>query len=79
MFRALYVSDLEFHTICTVSIGELHKDTDADWVLPDPTEVLATIITFNRFDEYDESHNGADGDSKRKYKVLPVPRSDLLG
>lgn len=80
MFRALKVSGLPDNTVYTVKIGEDHKLTDADWILSDPTEVIATIMTLNRSDgDYEESHNGPNGDSKRNSKVLPVPRSYLLG
>lgn len=80
MFRALQVSGLPPNRVYTVRIGEDHKPTDADWILSDPTEVIATIMTLNKSDEdREEGHNGPNGDSKRNSKALPVPRSYLLG
>ena len=80
MFRALRTSSLPNDTVYTVSIGEDQKLTDADWRLSDPTEVIATIMMLNRFDEdHEEDSSGQNSDGKRSSKVLPVPRSYLLG
>ena len=80
MFRALRVSGLPNDTVYSVSIGEDQKLTDADWILSDPSEVVATIMTLNKSDEdYERNCSGENGDSKRNSKVLPVPRSYLLG
>ena len=74
MFRALRVSGLPNDTVYSVSIGEDQKLTDADWILSDPSEVVATIMTLNKSDE-DHERNCSGENSK----VLPVPRSYLLG
>ena len=80
MFRALRDSGLSQNTIFSVTIGESQKLTDANWILSDPNEVIATTIMLNESDRYDRlegtKHNG---NSKRNSKVLPVPRSYLLG
>ena len=80
MFRALSVSGLPNGTVFTVTISEDQKLTDADWILPAPTEVIATIMMLN---DSDGCYEGEDivqsGNSKRNSKVLPVPRSYLLG
>lgn len=80
MFRALRYSGLPENTVYSVTIGESQKLTDADWILSDPTEVIATIMMLNESDGY----SGGDGtgqsdNSKRNSKMLPVPRSYLLG
>lgn len=79
MFRALRDSGLPQDTVYSVTIGESQKLTDADWILSDPTEVLATIMMFNETD----GHSGGEGTrqdgKKRNSNVLPVPRSSLLG
>ena len=80
MFRALRVSGLPSDTVFSVSIGEEQKLTDANWTLSDPTEVIATIMRLNNSDERSEGDcSWQSGDSKRNNKVLPVPRSYLLG
>ena len=80
MFRALSVSGLPNGTVFTVAIGEDQKLTDADWILPDPVEVIATIMMLNKSDENCEGEDILQsGNSKRNSKVLPVPRSYLLG
>lgn len=80
MFRALRDSDLPKNTLYSVTIGESQKITDADWILSDPTEVVATIMMLNESDEYIRGkETRQNGDSKRNSRVLPVPRSFLLG
>ncbi|CAD6572669.1 MAG: threalose-6-phosphate phosphatase [Alectoria sarmentosa] len=77
MFRALRDSDLPKNTVFSVTIGESQKLTDADWILSDPTEVVATIMMLNESDGYIGGEDtGQSGSSNR---VLPVPRSFLLG
>ena len=79
MFRALRTSGLPKHRVYSVTIGESHKLTDADWILADPTEVVATIMTLNVSDGHvGDEGTGQLGNSKRNSKVLPVPRSYLL-
>lgn len=80
MFRALRNSGLPKNTVYSVTIGESQKLTDAEWILADPTEVLATIIMLNESDAcVGGEDNGQHGDSRRNSKVLPVPRSYLVG
>lgn len=80
MFRALHDSGLPKNTVYSVTIGESQKLTDADWILSDPTEVIATIMMLNGSDRYiREEGTGQNGNSKRNSQVLPVPRSYLLG
>lgn len=80
MFRALRDSGLPKNTVYSVTIGESQKLTDADWILSDPTEVIATIMTLNGSDRYTgEQVTGQNGNNKRNSQVLPVPRSYLLG
>ena len=50
MFRVLRTSGLPKHTVYSVTIGGIQKLTDADWILADPTEVVATIMTLNDSD-----------------------------
>lgn len=80
MFRALRHSGLPDKTVYTVTIGDSQKLTNADWILSDPTEVIATIMMLNGSDRYsEEEDDGHNGHSKRSSKVLPIPRSYLLG
>ncbi|KAF6234231.1 hypothetical protein HO173_007651 [Letharia columbiana] len=80
MFCALRDSGLSKDTVYSVTIGESQKLTDADWILSDPTEVIATIRMLNESDGYiGGGGTGQNGNSKRDSKVLPVPRSYLLG
>ena len=80
MFRALRIAGLPNNTVYSVSIGEDQKLTDADWILSDPIEVIATIMTLNKSDEhYEGDQTGQNSESKRNSKVLPIPRSYLLG
>ena len=80
MFRALHVSGLPNKTVYSVTVGEDQKFTDADWILSDPTEVIATIMMLNDSDEHNEGGLiGQNGNSKRNSRGLPVPRSYLLG
>lgn len=80
MFRALRDSGLPKNTVYSVTIGEIQKLTDADWIVSDPTEVIATIMMLNESDGCIEGEGtGQNGKSKRSSKVLPVPRSYLLG
>ena len=50
MFRALHVSGLPSDTLYAVTITGIQKLTDADWVLPDTREVIATIMMLNESD-----------------------------
>lgn len=80
MFRALRDSGLAKDTVYSVTIGESQKLTHADWILSDPKEVIATIIMLNESDGRSEGEDtGESSKSKRNSKVLPVPRSYLLG
>lgn len=79
MFRALRHSGLPKNTVYSVTIGESQKLTDADWILSDPAEVIATVMMLNESDGHiGEEDIGQNGISKRSSKVLPVPRSYLL-
>lgn len=80
MFRALRDSGLPKNTVYSVTIGESQKLTDADWILSDPTEVIATIMMLNGSARYTgEQGTGQNGNNKGNSQVLPVPRSYLLG
>ena len=80
MFLALRHSGLPNNTVHSVTIGESQKLTDADWILSDPAEVIATIMMLNDSDEHvGEEDTEPNGKNKRNSKVLPVPRSYLLG
>ena len=80
MFRALRYSGLSKNTVYSVTIGESQKLTDADWILSDPTEVIATIMMLNESDGHiGENGTGQNGSGKRNSKVFPIPRSYLLG
>lgn len=50
MFRALRSSDLPSSTVFTVTIGAHDKVSEADYYLPEPTSVWATIDMFNECD-----------------------------
>lgn len=50
MFRALRSTDLPPSTNFTVKIGAHDKASEADYYLPEPTSVWATIEMFNKFD-----------------------------
>ncbi|KAL9071561.1 MAG: hypothetical protein Q9161_004128 [Pseudevernia consocians] len=79
MFRALRHSGLPKNTVYSVTIGESQKLTDADWILSDPAEVIATVMMLNESDGHTGGEDiGQNGNSKRTSKVLPVPRSYLL-
>lgn len=80
MFRALRDSDLPQNTRYSVTVGESQKLTEADWILSDPTEVIATIIMLNESDGYVGSKAiGENFNRNSNSKALPVPRSYLLG
>ena len=80
MFCALRLFALPDNTVFSITIGESEKLTNADWILSDPAEVLATIISLNRSDGFAEEVEDEEqsGKSKRNSKVLPVPRSYLI-
>ena len=79
MFRALQDVVLPDDTRAyTVTIGDSLKITNAEWFLPDPREVLATIMTLNNSDQYSENEDEQGGSSKRNSSVLPIPRSYLV-
>lgn len=78
MFRALRDSGLPTNTAYCVTIGESQKLTDADWILSDPTEVVATIMMLNDTG-YAGSVVGEGTRQNSNSKALPVPRSYLLG
>ena len=80
MFRALRTSGLPLSTVYNVFVGESQKVTDADWIVSDPTEVIATIMSLNNCDKINEREDvGQDVRKKRNSKVYLVPRSYLLG
>ena len=80
MFRALQTSGIPDDTVYTVAIGDSQKVTAANWILLDPTEVIATVMKLNKIDTYDGGTEIEQGhDSERSSKSLLIPRSHLLG
>ena len=80
MFRALRYTGLSLETVYCVFVGESQKFTEAGWILSDPTEVIAIIMSLNNSDGFNEWEDIGQDDKKRSNsKVFPVPRSHLLG
>lgn len=51
MFRSLRGSKLSRASVFAVSIGEAEKETDADYHLLEPADVISTVMSLNGHSE----------------------------